>query len=160
MSLAENVGSELQRQLPQLERAKYASHSLEKQGGIVVANSMEECLELCNEFATEHVSLSVRNPWDVLPLLKHAGGVFMGESSCEVLGDYVAGPSHVMPTGGSARYKGPLTTLDFVKVMSVVGLDDKTSRELAPHAERLAREEGLNGHAAAAALRRTKPGPV
>lgn len=154
MTLAESVQVEVEKQLEVLSREDVARAALSEQGGIVVASSMRECLDLSNEFAAEHVSLAVKNPWSLLGSIKHAGGVFLGEGSCEVLGDYVAGPSHVMPTGGTARYSSPLSILDFVKVISVVALDEDTVREIAPKAEAIARAEGLDAHANAAALRK------
>jgi histidinol dehydrogenase len=95
----------------------------------------------------------VREPWAWAPRVQHAGGLFLGEHSFEVLGDYVAGPSHVMPTGGSARYASPLSVLDFVRLTSVVALDEATTARIAPHAARLAHAEQLDGHAAAAEKR-------
>lgn len=151
--IAKKVQEEVERQVVRLERMKVARHSMETQGGIVLAKDLDQCLELANEFATEHVSLCVKGPWDVVGKMTNAGGLFLGEGSCEVLGDYVAGPSHVMPTGGSARYSSPLSVLDFIKVMSVVALDDKAVQEVAPQAEIIARAEGLDGHAEAAKLR-------
>eukprot|EP00173_Palmaria_palmata_P004081 Plantae.Rhodophyta-Palmaria_palmata.ctg4825.p1 GENE.Plantae.Rhodophyta-Palmaria_palmata.ctg4825~~Plantae.Rhodophyta-Palmaria_palmata.ctg4825.p1 ORF type:complete len:325 (+),score=64.62 Plantae.Rhodophyta-Palmaria_palmata.ctg4825:85-975(+) len=152
--LADMVKTEVESQVVALSRGDAARHSLRMQGGLVVAESLEECLRLASDFATEHVSLSVRAPWDVVSKIKNAGGLFLGEGSCEVLGDYIAGPSHVMPTGGSARFSSPLSVLDFIKVISIVGLDAVTVREIAPHAEIIARAEGLDGHANAAALRK------
>jgi histidinol dehydrogenase len=152
--LGELVKAEVERQVGDLSRADVARHALRAQGGIVVAGSTDECLALASGFATEHVSLSIRSPWDAVPKIRNAGGLFLGEGSCEVLGDYVAGPSHVMPTGGSARFSSPLSVLDFIKVISVVGLDPATVREMAPHAECVARAEGLDGHAKAAAMRK------
>lgn len=152
--LAEKVKTEVIEQTGALSRSNVARHALLKQGGIVISDSLDEALELASDFATEHVSLSVRAPWDAVSKVKNAGGLFLGEGSCEVLGDYVAGPSHVMPTGGSARFSSPLSVLDFIKVISVVGLDAATVREVAPHAERIARAEGLDGHANAAAMRK------
>lgn len=154
MALGERVREEVEKQVEKLDRGKVAQHSMKHQGGIVVADNLDECIDLANEFATEHVSLSVRNAWDVIGKMSNAGGLFVGEGSCEVLGDYVAGPSHVMPTGGSARYSSPLSVLDFVKVMSVVGLDARTVREISGDAERIARAEGLDGHGNAAMLRK------
>lgn len=156
--LGDKVITEVEAQLADLPRAEVARHSLSKQGGVVLAQSVEQALELSSEFATEHVSLSIRKPWDAVSKMKNGGGLFLGEGSCEVLGDYIAGPSHVMPTGGTARFSSPLSVLDFVKVVSVVGLDAKTVRELAPHAQRIAQAEGLDGHANAAALRKTFEG--
>lgn len=153
--VALSVQKELASQVTQLKRAEIARHALLKQGGIVVADTLAECIDMANEFATEHVSLSVSNPWEVMGKMNNAGGVFLGEGSCEVLGDYVAGPSHVMPTGGSARYSSPLSVLDFIKVISVVGLDAETVRKISGDAENIARAEGLDGHGNAAMMRKT-----
>lgn len=153
-TLAKSVQAEIEVQLKHLERNNVARAAISNQGGIVLASSLDECLELTNEFATEHVSMAVRNPWSVLAKVNNAGGVFVGEGSCEVLGDYVAGPSHVMPTGGSARYSSPLSVVDFVKIISIVGLDAATVQQLSPHAELIARSEGLDAHANAASLRK------
>lgn len=157
-SLAEKVQKEVDIQVEKLDRKEVAKHALEKQGGLVVAESLAECIELANQFATEHVSLSVERPWEVVSKIKNAGGLFLGEGSCEVLGDYIAGPSHVMPTGGSARFSSPLNVMDFVKIVSIVGLDEKTVREIAGAAETLARAEGLDGHAEAARMRKDMEG--
>lgn len=152
--LAEAVQREVEEQVRQLPREDVARHALIHQGGIVVAGDLDECIELANEFATEHVSLSVKQPWDVMGKMNNAGGLFLGEGSCEVLGDYVAGPSHVMPTGGSARYSSPLSVLDFVKIISVVGLDRDTVRKISVDAEAIARAEGLDAHGNAAMMRK------
>lgn len=152
--IAEGVQAEVEKQVGVLERKEVARHSMLNQGGIVLAEDLQECIDLANEFAAEHVSLSIRAPWDAVSHMKNGGGLFLGEGSCEVLGDYVAGPSHCMPTGGSARFSSPLSVLDFVKVISIVGLDGPSVREIAPHAERIARSEGLDGHANAAKLRK------
>lgn len=153
-SLSKAVQSQVEEQVEKLPRAQVARHAMKQQGGIVLADTLDTCVELANEFATEHVSLSVTDPWSLLPKMKNAGGLFMGEGSCEVLGDYVAGPSHVMPTGGSARYSSPLSVLDFIKVMSVVALDPKTVREISVDAEEIARSEGLDGHGNSAMMRK------
>lgn len=151
--LAEAVQKEVEAQVERLPRKEVARHAMAKQGGIVVGKDLDDCIEMANEFATEHVSLCVKGPWDAVQKMTNAGGLFLGEGSCEVLGDYVAGPSHVMPTGGSARYSSPLSVLDFIKVMSIVGLDTKAVKEVAGHAEKIARAEGLDGHAEAARMR-------
>lgn len=151
--VAESVQQEVEAQVDLLDRKEVARHAMKSQGGLVVGENIEDCIDMANEFATEHVSLSVRKPWDVVGKMKNAGGLFLGEGSCEVLGDYVAGPSHVMPTGGSARFSSPLSVLDFIKIVSVVGLDGATVRKIAGHAEVVARAEGLDGHANAAKLR-------
>ncbi|NMB89732.1 MAG: histidinol dehydrogenase, partial [Chloroflexi bacterium] len=103
--------------------------------------------------APEHLCLAVRDPWRWAEQVDAAGGIFMGEHSFEVLGDYVAGPSHVMPTGGAARYNSPLNVLDFVHVVSLIALDPHTTRQIAPSAAALAKAEGLDAHAYAAEVR-------
>lgn len=153
-SLSKAVQSQVEEQLENLPRAQIARHAIRQQGGIVLADSLDTCVQLANDFATEHVSLSVADPWSLLPKMINAGGLFMGEGSCEVLGDYVAGPSHVMPTGGSARYSSPLSVLDFIKVMSVVALDPSTVRDISVDAEEIARAEGLDGHGNSAMMRK------
>jgi histidinol dehydrogenase len=108
---------------------------------------------MADDFAPEHLCLAVRDPWAWVPRIRHAGGLFLGEHAFEVLGDYVAGPSHVMPTGGSARFASPLTVLDFVRLTSLVALDPSTSAAIAPAAVTLAEAEGLTAHAGAARIR-------
>ncbi|MCK9495372.1 MAG: histidinol dehydrogenase [Dehalococcoidia bacterium] len=145
-AFAEAVAAEVDAQLPTLEREAIARAAVER-GGAVVAGNIEEAVALANEFAPEHLCLLVEDPEAVLPLVRCAGGVFLGESSPEVLGDYTAGPSHVMPTGGSARFASPLSVLDFLKVMSVVALSAEDLGRLGPYAAELARAEGLTAHA-------------
>ena len=143
---AEAVQAEVESQLADLERAAIARVAIEG-GGAIVAADLNEAVALANEFAPEHLCLLTREPDLLVGQITNAGGVFVGESSPEVLGDYVAGPSHVMPTSGSARFASPLSVLDFLKVSSVIALPDGALRELGPHAARLARAEGLSGHA-------------
>jgi histidinol dehydrogenase len=102
------------------------------------------------------LGLSVNEPWRLVEKVKNAGGVFMGEHSFEVLGDYLAGPSHVMPTGGSARFASPLNVCDFVKTINLIALDETTAQAIARAAGVLANAEGLDAHANAAALRMRK----
>ena len=110
-------------------------------------------MELANLYAPEHLCLSVRDPWRWVDQVKAAGGVFLGEHSFEVLGDYVAGPSHVMPTGGSARFASPVNVLDFIHLISLIALDPATTRTISPAAALIARAEGLDAHAQAAEMR-------
>ena len=114
---------------------------------------INEAVELANEYAPEHLGLSVREPWRWVEKVRNAGGVFMGEHSFEVLGDYLAGPSHVMPTGGSARFASPLNVWDFVKIVSLVALDEGTAQAIGPSAATIADAEGLDAHGNAALLR-------
>lgn len=137
-----------------LERAEIIRASLAARGGAVITRDLDEAVELCNAYAPEHLNLVVRDGWNWLPKIRNAGGVFLDEDSCEVMGDYIAGPSHVMPTGGSARYASPLNVWDFVKIISLVGLNRAAVQQLSPLAERLAQAEGLQAHALAARLRK------
>ncbi len=151
--LAQRVVAEVEAQLPRLTRCEIAAESLRGQGGAVVTATLEEALELANAYAPEHLCLSVQAPWTWVGHVRNAGGVFIGEGSCETLGDYIAGPSHIMPTGGTARFASPLNVADFIKITSIVALGPAEAARLAPAAARLARFEGLDGHAAAADAR-------
>ncbi|HOG45144.1 MAG TPA: histidinol dehydrogenase [Anaerolineae bacterium] len=155
-ALAQRVALEVVRRLAELSRAEVAAVSLRQRGGAVVTSSLDEALQLANAYAPEHLCLSLVDPWAWLGQVRNAGGVFLGEASCETLGDYVAGPSHVMPTGGTARFASPLSVADFVKITSVIALAPAEARRLAPIADRLARFEGLDAHAAAAEAREVR----
>jgi histidinol dehydrogenase len=152
-SLIEKVQIEVANQLEQCGRAEIIAASLENRGGAVLTRDLEEALELANDYAPEHLALSVKEPWRWVEKVNHAGGVFLGEHSFEVLGDYLAGPSHVMPTGGSARFASPLNVWDFVKIVSLIALDEKTAQAISPFAATIANAEGLDAHAGAANVR-------
>ena len=147
--LADEVNQEVERQLAELQRRQIATESLEASGGIIVVDSVKEAIELVNYYAPEHLSLMVKDSWSYLSKIKNAGGIFLGESSAEALGDYIAGPSHVMPTGGTARFSSPLNLAHFFKVTSLVALDKEALSLLGPPAATIARSEGLEGHARA-----------
>jgi histidinol dehydrogenase len=150
---AEAVQVETGRQMDTLPRADIIGHSLSGQSGIVLTKDLDEAAALSNAYAPEHLCLSVADPWSLSQKITKAGGIFMGEHSFEVLGDYVAGPSHVMPTGGSARFASPLNVWDFVHIISLIALNPATTAEIAPLAARIARAEGLEAHARAADFR-------
>lgn len=152
-SLIEKVQIEVANQLEQRGRADIIDASLENRGGAVLTNDLNEAVQLANEYAPEHLALSVRDPWNWVEKVNNAGGVFVGEYSFEVLGDYLAGPSHVMPTGGSARFASPLNVWDFVKIVSLVALDEKTVQAISPIAATIAQAEGLDAHANSALVR-------
>lgn len=156
-TLIDKVQIEIAIQIEQRSRADIIVASLENRGGAVLTRDLDEAIQLANEFAPEHLGLSVREPWRWVEKVSNAGGVFMGEHSFEVLGDYLAGPSHVMPTGGSARFASPLNVWDFVKIISLVALDGSTGQAIGPIAAALAQSEGLDAHANAALLRTEKP---
>ena len=147
--LAEAVSAAVEAGLSTLDRAAVARESLEARGGIIVVDSIAEALYLANEFAPEHLCLHVSIAAHAVQHVRNAGCVFVGEHSVESIGDYTAGPSHVMPTGGSAAYASPLGVQDFLKVMSVVRLDQQTVDKIGPPAAAIARAEGLTAHALA-----------
>ncbi len=151
--LAEAVQVEIARQLESLSRSEIIAQSLRGQGGIVLTADLDEACQLASEFAAEHTCIATRNPAAYVNKIPNAGGLFVGERSFEVLGDYVAGPSHVMPTSGTARFSSPLNVLDFVKISSIVQLDDATSAELSAIAVTIAQAEQLTAHANAAQKR-------
>jgi histidinol dehydrogenase len=151
--LAEAVQVEVGRQMETLPRADILAQSLPGQSGIVVTKDLNEAAALSNAYAPEHLCLAVADPWPLSEMITNAGGIFMGEHSFEVLGDYVAGPSHVMPTGGSARFASPLNVWDFVHIVSLIALNPATTAEIAPLAARIARAESLEAHARSADFR-------
>jgi histidinol dehydrogenase len=157
--LAGRIERELESQLEYLARGEIAQGSLERNGVVVVINTLEEAVELSNAYAPEHLCLLVKDPWSLVPAIRNAGGIFIGESSPEALGDYTAGPSHVMPTGGTARFSSPVNVSDFQKVISIIGANDRALVTLGPATISLANAEGLGGHAAAIErrLRRLHP---
>ena len=154
--LAAQVNKEVESQLASLERVEIARRSLETRGRIIVVEDIEQAIELVNIYAPEHLALMVRDASSHIEGIRNAGGIFIGESSPEVLGDYIAGPSHVMPTGGSARFSSPLGVNHFLKKTCIVALSDDDSRTLGPAAAAIARVEGLTAHARAAELRLQK----
>lgn len=150
---AEKVAVEVGRQMEELSRADIIAQSLASRSGAVIVGNLVEAFVVANDYAAEHLCLLVDNPWNWIGHVRNAGGIFVGETSFEVLGDYVAGPSHVMPTGGTARFASPLNVLDFVKITSLIGLEATAAAELSQSAAILARAEALTAHAAAAEAR-------
>lgn len=148
-ALATQVQAAAMAQLEELGRSEIIAGSLSRGSGIVVTESLAQAFDLANTYAPEHLCLLVDEPWRYVGEVQNAGGIFLGERSFEVLGDYVAGPSHVMPTGGTARFASPINVNDFVKLVSIIGLNERALQAVGPAAERLAATEGLSAHAAA-----------
>ncbi len=157
--LALHVQTELTIQVSQLARESIARESLAANGVIAVVESVGQAIELANLYAPEHLCLLLKNPWDAVPLVKHAGGIFVGEGSPEALGDYTAGPSHVMPTGGTARFFSPIHVGDFTKVISLAAANERALNRLGPATVALAKAEGLGAHARAIELRLERIAP-
>ncbi|MEN6478970.1 MAG: histidinol dehydrogenase [Anaerolineales bacterium] len=152
-ALADAVQAEIDRQLPALARRAIIAESLAGQGGIVLVGDLDTALALANEYAPEHLCLLTRDPWRHVGQVRNAGGVFVGELSSEALGDYVTGPTHVMPTGQTARFSSPLQVWDFVKITSIFGVGPETARQTSAAAATLADLEGLTAHAQAVRIR-------
>lgn len=152
-TLFERVAAELTTQLSTLPRQTIARRALSTYGYVLEVDSLIEAITAANRIAPEHLELHVDDPDTLLPAVKFAGTVFMGAYSPEAAGDYVAGPNHVLPTSGTARFSSPLGVYDFVTRMNVVSLSRTTLRELSPHIEALGREEGLDGHVRSAVIR-------
>ena len=151
--LAKTVSAEWRLRADKLERGAIATASMEGRGIIAVVQSLNDAVEISNAFAPEHVSLAIDDPESLVPAITSAGMVFVGERSHEVLGDYAAGPSHVMPTSGTARFGSGLGVHSFIKHVPVVAMDVEKSSELGRVASIIGRAEGLTGHAQAAEAR-------
>jgi len=154
VELGDRVNSELDNRARSLDRVDIIHKSLNTQGLIAIVKNMDEGLELANDFAPEHLCVATKDPKSLLPKVKNAGMVFLGEFSHEVLGDYGAGPSHVMPTAGTSRFNSGLGIHTFTKHMPVVSLPSENAIKMTQSVSVLAREEGLTGHAEAAEIRR------
>lgn len=152
-SLADRVSDEVEARLSRLSRQSVARASADARGIIAVVENLNEAVRVANRFAPEHICLAVEDPWRWVGEIRNAGIVFLGEFSHEVLGDYVAGPSHVMPTSGAARFGSGVGVHSFLKTIPIVALGDDRSAELSESAALIARAEGLTAHAEAAEIR-------
>jgi histidinol dehydrogenase len=155
-ALAMRVQEQLAKQLKALERERIARASLAAQGAIIVAGDLEECIDLANRYAPEHLVLAVDASETVSKLVLNAGAIFLGDYTPVAVGDYLAGPNHVLPTGGTARFFSPLGVDDFLKRTSIVRFEPPKLRELGADVMRLAALEGLGGHALSVDLRLQK----
>lgn len=152
-AFAEEVAAAVTGQLEKLERHDIASRSLDNYGAVIITRDLDEAIELANLFAPEHLELMVENPQAYVPRIRNAGAVFMGRNTPEALGDYMAGPNHVLPTGGTARFASPLGVYDFYKRISVLAFSGEALTRYAESTARFADLEGLFGHARSVRLR-------
>ena len=152
----EQTEAEIERQLENLPRSETARSAFSNRGVAVVVTNTDEAIQVANAAAPEHLCILTEDASDLVKDVRNAGGLFVGEWSAEVMADYVAGPSHVMPTAGTARFSSALSARNFVRVMPVLTFDDATFLELSKDAEILAKLEGLHGHAAASEYRRRR----
>jgi histidinol dehydrogenase len=151
--LAEQVSQEVKKQLLSLTRYKIAKEALEQKAKIFVVSSLSEAIDLANELAPEHLELIVKEPFSLLSQIKNAGAIFLGSNAPEAIGDYIAGPNHVLPTSGTARYFSPLGVYDFLKKTSTIYMSAKALANLAKEAIILAESEGLDAHAKSIKIR-------
>lgn len=149
----DRVEASMQRLLPSLEREGIARISLRERGALIQVADMNQAIEVANRIAPEHLELSVENPEELLPQIRHAGAIFMGRYTAEALGDYCAGPNHVLPTSGTARFSSPLGVYDFQKRSSIIYCSPEGASELGKVASVLARGESLTAHARSAEYR-------
>lgn len=158
LALARRIKAALEKQLRQTQRHEITVKALRSYGAIIVSRSLKEAVEVANAIAPEHVEVMARQPEKWARLIRHAGAIFIGPYSTPPLGDYLAGPNHVLPTGGSARFFSPLGTYDFLKRTTVIRAQRGALKALAPEIIRLARLEGLYDHARAVEVRFNKEG--
>ena len=154
--LAAAVSAELERQIPLLERAEIARASIDDNGKIIVADTLERAIEIANEIAPEHLELCVDEPFDYLDSIRHAGSIFMGRNCPEALGDYFAGPNHTLPTSGTAKFSSPLSVDDFVKKTQYTYYTKEALSKVAADVAYFANKEGLTAHAKSAVIRTEK----
>jgi len=148
-----NVEKSIEKLIEKMDRKKIIETSLKGRGLFILTKDLIEAAEVSNIIAPEHLELSVEDPDELLEYIRHAGAVFMGRNTCEAVGDYCAGPNHVLPTSGTAKFSSPLGVYDFQKRSSIINLSEKSASELGLIAEELAMGEGLQAHAMSAKYR-------
>ncbi len=151
--LANAVDKEVTRQVEKLETKKTILESLDENGKLIIAKDLDECFEIANNFAPEHLEIMIKNAKNYMKRIKNAGGVFIGDYSSSVFGDYISGTNHVLPTSGMARVKGGLSVRDFIKFTSYQEIDKRNIMKLIKPAYEIAKLEGLEGHAQAVKIR-------
>jgi histidinol dehydrogenase len=153
-ALADEVAAALERALADMARGEIAAESLRRHGAIILVRDLDEAAELANRVATEHLQIITADPGALFGKIRHAGAAFLGAATPTAMGDYIAGPNHVLPTGGTARFASGLSVFDFIKRTTWVELSREAAGALAPAATALAKAEGLGAHASSLAARR------
>ena len=144
--LADAVEVEIENWLQKLPREEIARKSIEERGAIIVTQDMDEAVKLMNEIAPEHLEVATQSPFELLPYIKHAGAIFLGHNTPEAIGDYVAGPNHTLPTGGTAKFYSPLSVEDFMKKSSIISFSANAINEIGEECALIANTEGLTAH--------------
>ena len=155
-SFAKEVKEEIYKWLEKLPRKGIATKSIEERGAIIVTNDMEEAIILMNEIAPEHLEVATANPFELLPYIKHAGAIFLGHNTPEAIGDYIAGPNHTLPTGGTAKFYSPLGVENFMKKSSIISFSKNAINEIGNECAIIANTEGLTAHEASVRVRLEK----
>jgi histidinol dehydrogenase len=151
--LAGKVSEALEDQIPKLSRADIARESIDRNGKIIVADTLDAAIEIANEIAPEHLELCLDNPFDYLDKIRHAGSIFMGRNCPEALGDYFAGPNHTLPTSGTAKFSSPLSVDDFIEKTQFTYYTRDALKAVANDVAFFAQKEGLGAHAKSATIR-------
>ena len=154
--LADDVKIELENWLVKLPRQEIARKSIEERGAIIVTETMDEAIDLMNQIAPEHLELATDNAFEFLPFIKHAGAIFLGHNTPEAIGDYVAGPNHTLPTGGTAKFYSPLGVENFMKKTSIISFSKKAINEIGEDCAIIANTEGLTAHEQSVRVRLNK----
>ncbi|WP_297441446.1 histidinol dehydrogenase [Sulfurimonas sp.] len=145
-ALADKVKQEIENWLQKLPREEIARKSIEERGAIIVTDSMDEAIDLMNQIAPEHLEVATLSPFELLPYIKHAGAIFLGHNTPEAIGDYVAGPNHTLPTGGTAKFYSPLGVENFMKKSSIISFSANAINEIGEECALIANTEGLTAH--------------
>ena len=151
--IASSTSDEVDNYLNILSRNEIAKKSIDERGCIIIASSMDEAIELMNEIAPEHLEVMTKSPFELLPQIKHAGAIFLGENTPEPIGDYIAGPNHTLPTGGTAKFYSPLNVEDFMKKSSIISFSQNAINKIGEDCALLADTEGLTAHAESVRVR-------
>jgi histidinol dehydrogenase len=154
--LADEVKVEIENWLLKLSRQEIARKSIEERGAIIVTSDMDEAIDLMNQIAPEHLEVATNNPFELLPFIKHAGAIFLGHNTPEAIGDYIAGPNHTLPTGGTAKFYSPLGVENFMKKTSIISFSARAINEIGEECALIANTEGLTAHEQSVRVRLNK----
>ncbi len=152
-TLAKEVSIKVEEFLTTLSRERIARASIENRGAIIVTDNMEEAISLMNQIAPEHLEVVTKNPMELLPKIKHAGAIFLGQYTPEPIGDYIAGPNHTLPTGGTAKFYSPLSVDNFLKKSSIIAMSRKGINDIGKECAMIADMEGLTAHKKSVTIR-------
>ena len=152
-NIAKQTSIEVDNYLKTLSRKDIASKSINDRGAIIITNNMDEAIDLMNEIAPEHLEVMTQSPFELLPKIKHAGAIFLGQNTPEPIGDYIAGPNHTLPTGGTAKFYSPLNVENFMKKSSIISFSKDAINDIGEQCALLADTEGLSAHAQSVRIR-------